>query len=133
MTLIDPNRVEFIFDDCLHVTTEEGGEPTDGHPDYEGIIATYCLHPKRVDDYKLEIAEMLENLPDPFQEDTGGGWSFLNACDDKNGEQWTGLHRTMEHLFILGMAIGRVKSILPRELWPALPGGVPYYVVTSDS
>lgn len=131
MTLIDPNRVEEILNNCLHTTTEEGGEPTDGHADYEGIVGTYCLHPGRVDDHKLEIGMMLENLPVEFQEKGGGGWSFLNACDDKDGNQWTGLHRTMEHLFILGMAIGRVKPLLPRELWVAFPGGMPYYVVTS--
>ena len=72
---------------------------------------------------------MLENLPLDFQENSGGGMSFLKACDDQEGNQWTGLHRRMEELFVLGTGLGKVKCLMPRELWAALPGGMPYYVV----
>ena len=58
----------------------------------------------------------------------GGGWSFLQACVDKNGNHW-GEHSNMEELFCLGIAIGKVESLLPRDMWKVLPGGVPYYVI----
>jgi hypothetical protein len=72
---------------------------------------------------------MLAELPDMFKESGGGGWSFLNACDDRHGNQWTGLHQRMEQLFQLGIGIDKVECQLPREVWPALPGGMPYYIV----
>lgn len=72
---------------------------------------------------------MLDKLPEQFHEATGGGWSFLNACNDRHGNQWTGLHQRMEQLFQLGIALGRVSYCLPREFWSAMPGGVPYIVV----
>ena len=53
----------------------------------------------------------------------------MNACMDKSGRQWTGMHLTMEYLFLLGIAIGEVEYLLPREMWEAFPGGMPYLVV----
>jgi len=35
----------------------------------------------------------------------------------------------LDELFQLGIAIGKVECLLPREMWPTLPGGMPYYVV----
>jgi len=68
-------------------------------------------------------------LPEQFKGSAGGGWSFLNACDDKHGNQWTDLHLRMEQLFQLGIGIGKVKCLMPRAMWSALPGGMPYYAV----
>jgi len=55
----------------------------------------------------------------------------LNACYTKAGEHW-GEHVSMDRLFTLGQAAGYVKCCLPRELWPALPGSMPYYVIDLD-
>lgn len=72
---------------------------------------------------------MLAELPDDFKISRGGSYSFLNACLDKHGNQWTGLHRAQEELVRLGIAIGRVECCFPRETWAALPGGMPYFMV----
>jgi hypothetical protein len=72
---------------------------------------------------------MLLQLPDSFQKDSGGGYSFLEACNNKDGNQWTGLHLRMEQLFSLGIATEQVSYCLPRENWSILPGGMPYLVV----
>ena len=37
-----------------------------------------------------------------------------------------------DRLMMLGMAIGKVKYLLPRNLWFILPGGVPYYCITKE-
>lgn len=97
----------------------------------EGITCTVGFKSDTLKEYENQIVEMLQDLPAEFQENSGGGMSFLNACNDKNGEQWTGLHQRMEQLFQLGIGIGKVKSLMPRELWSMLPGGMPYYVVLS--
>ena len=72
---------------------------------------------------------MLAELPNQFQADKGGGWSFLSACDDRNGHQWTDYHQRMEQLFQLGLALGLVRCPVPRDAWSMLPGSMPYYVV----
>jgi hypothetical protein len=95
----------------------------------EGITCTVWFSLTALKIYKNEIEEMLKDLPIEFQENGGGGMSFLNACNDKNGDQWTGLHQRMEQLFQLGIAIEKVKCLMPRDFWEMLPGGMPYYVV----
>ena len=67
---------------------------------------------------------------EPGAESEGQGSSFLNACYDRDGDLWTGDHATMEQLFVLGIAAGMVNCLMPRDMWPVLPGGMPYYSVT---
>ena len=117
MTTLTANRVEELFSACL---AREGGI------DVHGIMTSANLN---VTGHEEEIGTMLADLPEEFQARGGGGWSFLNACDTKNGEQWTGMHSTMERLFMLGIAVGKARWLLPREMWGALPGGMPYVSV----
>lgn len=132
MPLIDPQRVNAILLECLLLENElDGGKPKDGVKwiKSQGIANTFGLSHERLQKNAAEINDMLDNLPEQFHQGTGEGWSFLNACNDKNGEQWTSFHRTMDELFCLGMALGRVGCLMPREMWAILPGGMPYYVV----
>jgi len=123
--VLDPERVEAIFLDCLF----KDGEDTSNHIVAEGISRTVGLNPERVEGHKAEIEALLDELPDQFKATGGGGDSFLNACQDKHGNQWTGFHQRMEQLFQLGIAIGKVEYQLPRDVWSILPGGMPYLVV----
>ena len=77
---------------------------------------------------KHGIYEMLNQLPDNFKKESGGGMTFLNACVDVNGIQW-GEHRSVEQLVVLGLAINKVRYCFPREFWDSMPGGMPYIVV----
>lgn len=122
---LDPQRVTNIFLDCLF----KDGEETKDHVVAEGIVQTVGFHPGRLEDHRSEIEALLGELPDEFKASNGGGWSFLNACMDRHGNQWTGLHQVMEQLVQLGIAIGKVEYQLPREAWSALPGGMPYFVI----
>lgn len=124
-TVLTAKRVNEIFLDCLF----RDGEDTSNHVKAEGIMTTVGFHPERLDSHKAEVETMLGELPSEFQMQGGGGMSFLNACVDKHGEQWTGHHPTMEQLFQLGIAIGKVAYIFPKEMWSVLPGGMPYYVI----
>lgn len=124
-TVLDADRVREIFLDCL----SRDGEDTSNHIKAEGITTTVGFNPNRLNGHKAEIVAMLDELPDGFKKSGGGGMSFLNACNDKHGNQWTGFHRTMEQLFQLGVAIGKVECLLPREMWSILPGDMPYYTV----
>ena len=120
------DAVSQIFRDCLF----KEGEDHSGHIAAHGIMTVVGFHPQRIKNHKEEIVKLLYALPIEFQEASGGGFSFLAACNDKNGEQWTGMQVVMEQLFLLGMAAKRVKCLMPREMWSMLPGGMPYYAVT---
>ena len=119
MPLIDPNEVVALFESCLR---NEGDKDSIR---VEGIVFDAILNVKGKEE---QIIKMLDGLPTSFRLSVGGGMSFLAACQDRNDEQWTGLHQTMSQLFLLGMAAGKVKPCLPKDMWPALPGGMPYYM-----
>lgn len=109
--------VEKLFHEC--VSSE--GEPT------EGVVIRIKLDTRG---REAEIGLLLMELPEEFRADKGGGWSFLNACQDRHGNQWTGLHATMEKLLMLGLASKQATILMPREMWDVLPGGMPYFAVT---
>jgi len=122
--LIDASRVEEILIDCLP-EKEEGVF-------VEGILHNYMFAQEKLDEHRDEVKTMLQNLPKEFrlaEMGGGGGWSFLQACQDANNMQWTGLHRTMEHLFVLGIALDFAAWTLPRDMWGIFPGQMPYVVV----
>jgi len=114
--------------DCLYAD----GEDHTNAVVCDGIMNPLGLNPVKLEKHKTEIQAMLAMLPEEFFAGSGGGYSFLAACNDRNGVQWTGLHMRMEQLFQLGEGIGAVKALLPRELWPMLPGGMPYYQIVLD-
>lgn len=118
-------NVETIFMKCLF----NEGEDTENRIEVEGIVGSFGFHPERVAQHKDDIFDMLNQLPDKFKESSGGGWTFLNACENSRGEQWTGLHQTMEQLVCLGIAIEKVKFIMPRNLWSMFPGSMPYFII----
>ncbi len=113
---LEAHIVEKLFDDCV----SDAGEVV------EGVISLYPLDTAGRED---EISALLAELPDEFQASGGGGWTFLNACNRKDGELWTGMHSTMEKLFMLGISAGKARWLLPRDVWPSLPGGMPYVSV----
>ncbi|MCK9460619.1 MAG: hypothetical protein M0R80_13355 [Proteobacteria bacterium] len=97
----------------------------------EGVITNFKFHPGRLSNHREDIISMLNDLPEDFQKDKGGGWSFLNACVDRLGRQW-GEHINIEQLLVLGIAIKYAKILLPRDMWNILPGGMPYFSVGDE-
>lgn len=124
-TVLDPERVDAIFRECLL----RRGEDSSNQIEVEGIVLHALFHPERLQGYKTEIEAMLDELPDEFKQSHGGGWSFLNACNDRHNNQWTSTHLHMEELFLLGIGIKRVQYMLPRDEWQFLMGGMPFLVI----
>jgi hypothetical protein len=137
MTTLTAQRVEEILVDCLYYGDDDempDPMPTlDDHPDdmliIDAIVDQYALRHAKVEEHFGEICDLLMQLPHEFRQTGGGGWSFLNSCVTADGEQWTGLHRTMAQLWALGIAAGVAAYQMPRDLWPILPGGMPYLVI----
>lgn len=115
-----------IFRDCLF----KNEEPHDNAIMVKGVVATFGFHPDRLEKHRDDIFDMLKQLPDQFQMESGGGWSFIKAPFDKDNNQW-GEQRNAEQLLALGMAINKVKPCMTGLFADMLPGGVPYYVVMS--
>lgn len=129
--LINQEAVEAAFRACLYNKDElQGAEPLSDAILVESVMGTIAFHPQRLQSFKQQVETWLKALPHTFQKDHGGGMSLFNACVQDDGEQWTGFHQRCEQLFCLGIGLGLAQLMLPRELWPNLPGGMPYYVIT---
>jgi hypothetical protein len=123
--VLSEKRVASLVSTCL----TGPDEPRDGALFVEGILTDYSFSQGRIRENAMLIGQMLAELPDQFHHDKGGGWSFLNACMDRQGNQWADQHRRMEDLFCLGIAAGKADWLLPREAWGELTGGMPWVVV----
>lgn len=132
--VIDPEQVDGVFIDCLYKSDELEG--VEGAPEgaviVQGIVHMFGFNPERLENKREQVKTWLAALPHEFRKSGGGGWSFLNACNQANGVQWTGLHQRMEQLFALGIGLELAECQLPRELWPSLPGRMPYYVINVE-
>jgi len=126
------SKVDNIFRDSLFTGEEIGTDntPPEGAVLVEGIVSNFGFHPERLVTHKDEIADLIALMPENFHQNSGGGWSFLNLCMDKDGNQW-GEHRNMEQLVTLAIATNQGKYVMPREMWSVLPGGMPYIVFTA--
>lgn len=126
-------NVEKIAIKCLY--TEEEIEALGGKENIKeklvyGIGSAVAWNPLRLKEEEQNIIDMLHQLPSGFQKESPeGGVSFLCAFETNKGVHW-GEHPVMDILFMLGIAVDAVESPLPRELWEALPSGVPYYKIT---
>lgn len=132
--MLKAERVNEILRDCLFTDAElEDGSLPEGQETViaNGILRKFGFHPERLRGHADEVKALLEELPDEFHKDKGGGWSFLNACMDKHGNHWAE-HPTMDELFSLGQGLGMVKETVPRERWEILPGGMPYYIIDTS-
>lgn len=117
---LTPQNVEQIFNECLLTEIEDFTHRIEA----EGLSYKFGFHPERLKYCEPEINDFLEQLPEEFKE----GWSFLNMCMDKNGELWTGEHRIVEMLVVLGIATGTLSYLVPRAQWNLLPEGMPYLI-----
>lgn len=129
--MINAGRLHEIVVDSLFTDEEVNRSPIPGPPEdavvVDGVMSMFGFHPERLESHRAEVREMLETLRDEFWLSKGGGWSFLNLCEDRDGNLW-GQHRDCEALCVLAIGLGLGSFPLPREIWPVLPGSVPYFV-----
>lgn len=91
-----------------------------------GIVRTFGFHPTRLESQRLNMQKIIrEVVSDEFIKGKGGGHTFLNLCIDRNGHQW-GEPSNMEVLLVLSIGLGLAGFCFDRDLWPSLPGGMPY-------
>ena len=128
--MLTSDAVSRVFMDCLHQDAElpSDGSVPPGAVIAQGVVTSIGFHRGRLMTHRKEVHDLLIELSPVFMVESGGGWSFLNACMDKHERQW-GEHRNVEQLLLLGLACGYVTYCLPKEMWPMFPGGMPYFTV----
>lgn len=121
-------KVRNIVTDSLYRSEEvPDGIPRADAVIVDGLVGKMGFHPQRLESHRAEVEAILREMSPDFFADHGGGATFLNLCMDKNGDQW-GEHRNCNDLVVLAIGLRLAKYCLPREMWPALPGGMPYIV-----
>lgn len=128
--MLDAKRVREIVMDCLFT---DDPKDEDMRISVYGIARCFGFIPEKIENYRDEIHEMMKELPDVFWDSNdnpngGGGYTFMNLPFDKNDHQWCE-QPTAELLMALGLATGYMEYMLPREVWIALPGNVPYIII----
>jgi len=134
------NKADTVHETMMHCLFEPDEATTyEELPDdaivVDGVMGPFALHPDRLKEKDQVIRGLVEEIPvDDYMRDDngGGGQSFLNLCQDREGKQWTGMHRTMNAFFVLAAATGRAGFCAPRDTWPMLPGGMPYIWFSVD-
>lgn len=140
--MTDATRIRQIVTDSLFKkeeledqNTEPGKEPPVKIPEGaligNGIVNQFAFHPERLESHRKEIIHLLRTLPAEFMKTKGGGMTFLHMPFNFAGRQW-GEQVNASELCAIGSALGLVEFPLPKELWSALPGSVPYVVVRDD-
>ena len=94
-----------MVSDCVKDCLFNDDEVEDGQPkikedlvEVKGVVTHFGFNKHRVEANAEKISYMLSRLPDDFHSTKGGGQSFLNACTDRDGNQW-GEHRNIDELF----------------------------------
>lgn len=130
--LIKSDDVHNAFMDCLYTERELVAMPQTPPPEaviVKGITKHIGFQPTRLEEKREAVKQWILGLHPNFlstKDGGGGGWTFLNMCNDKNDVQWTDFHQVMEELTLMAMGLEMAEFQLPREVWSSLPGGVPY-------
>lgn len=125
MKKLTAENVNEVFMKCLF---EKGEDSTDAII-VQGVQLNVGFNPNKISENKNSIQEFLSQLPAEFNQLTGGGWSFLNACNNREGNQWTDFHTSIDQLLCLGLAADLIAYNAPRSLWNIFPGGMPYFMI----
>lgn len=118
-------NVEEIFNECLLKQGEDVPQCLG-----KGVLTHAAFNSLRLEARRVEIKDMLLQLPDEFYQSRGGGHSFLQAYVTREGNQW-GEHVNIDQLLSLGLAAGLVTFTLPREMWNRFHGGMPYFSIAA--
>ena len=122
-------EIQDMIKDCLFTEEEvKNNPPKEGEfVAVDGIVSKLGFHPERLKSKIPRLKEIIQELNPTFFE----GWSFLNLPFDKDGNQW-GEQRDAESLLMMCIGNGLAKFLLSRDMWDALPGGMPYIIFNKD-
>lgn len=118
----------FVGENSVLFRPEEivDGKPPPDAIIVDGIVRKFAFHPQRLESSRGEVTRLAKEIvADQFLKNAGGGWSFLNLCNDRNSNQWAE-HPTAEAFLCLAIGLGMAGYCVPKEMWNVMPGGIPY-------
>ncbi len=115
------SQVSLAFMKCLF----REGEDTTNNVQVEGPTNIFHLHPERLEEQRELVKACLAELPPIFKE----GYSSMKLCKNKDGDHWTGNQKNCQELVIMAVGLNLMSYCTPRDVWSAMPGGVPYVIV----
>lgn len=134
-------RVDALLKLCLFATVHGEDKVQGLDPDTfvalpdalltRAVIHAFGFSKTALDKYKEHIMKELAGMQDTFFQTPDGGMSMLAMVYDRNEVHWAE-HRNAEALIALGLGIEMVSFILPREMWNAFPGSMPYIVINDE-
>jgi len=116
-------NVNNVLERCLYPSSDCLRLPVS----IEGYKNIFSFDPHALNMERENIESLLSQLPTNFKE----GMSFWEMYRTNDGHNWTTSLKSMEALMVLGLAIGKIRYVLPKESWWSLPGGAPYVVLDS--
>lgn len=121
------DRVRATVRACLFDNTISREEMEEKAVRASGVMAQFGFDPDKLEQHKLQIRELLDELPEIFE----SGYSFLELCFDRHGRLWTSSHLHCDELLCLGLAAGYIEYCLEdRSQWEVFHGGLPYVRVS---
>ena len=115
-------NVEAVLNRCLYIP---GSHPSHEVINIEGFKNDFSFYSQALNQEKENIECLLAQLPSNFKE----GWSFWEMYRTNDGRNWATSFKSMEALMVLGIAINKIRYLLPKDSWWSLPGSAPYVVV----
>lgn len=110
-SILTANGVREVLLDCFLKQDEiHDNKPRDGVDVVyaRGIKLSVGLHRGRLESHREHVKEFLRWLNDSYIV----GDCFLNMCNDRNGDLWTGSHRSMDELIVLSLGLGLIEFII---------------------
>lgn len=89
-------------------------------------VSSLRWHREMLDGARPTILRMLRGLPKEFRNESGGGLSMTRIDRREDGSEWDENGLPCCLLLAMALATGYAKISTPRELWDAMPGGLPY-------
>lgn len=96
----------------------------------DGVSGPQAFRKDILETHRTNVKMMLAELPPKYF--TSGGATFNDLWDHSDGTRWTGTLSVMDMLLMLGLALGYVQYILPRDLWVTLPGRLPWLSINLE-
>lgn len=124
-------NVSKIFKSCLFKDDElnEENMPTSPVVKVEAVASTFGFHQERLGAIKPKVMELLSQMPEAFFKDIGQGDTFLNGLVNDKNIPWSTNQSDLDMLLALGLGTELITYSMPRDMWPILPSGLPYFTI----
>ena len=114
-----------VYNKCIYKREELKNADESDFLKVQGIINWYTFSLSKIQEERKHILCLLSQLTYRIRY----GTSIERLCNNKKEQEWTQSILTLEAITCLGIAIGKVEYLLPRETWCLLKKKMPYVII----